>query len=119
MQDVVTLLFIILIFAFVIKMIPAKGVKAIMPKDLKAVLDEEKKGVFIDVRTENEYKLQHIPQFVNMPVGSDFSTLPKDEPIYVICQSGLRSNKVCKQLVKMGYSDVTNIRRGMSGLRAQ
>lgn len=97
-------------------MMPVKGVKSITTKELQALLEDEE-NVFVDVRSEREYKNLHIPQFKNMPIGADLTTLPKDKPIIVICQSGIRSNKACRQLVKLGYTDVTNIRRGMNDFR--
>lgn len=101
-----------------VRMMPSKGVKSISTPDLKKIVDAEDK-VFVDVRTEAEYKKRHIPQFINIPFGSDFSQLPKDKPIIVICQSGIRSNQACKQLVKQGYTDITNVRRGMNALRGK
>lgn len=70
--------------------------------------------VFIDVRTPSEYKAHHIPQFKNVPLGSSFPHLPKDKEIVVICQSGMRSASACKQLKKIGYTNITNVRGGMS-----
>ena len=116
MEWIVTIIIAVLIFVLAYRMMPGKGVKSLSTKELKQMLDA-KDTVFIDVRTEAEYKTLHIPQFQNMRIGSNFSTLPKDQAIIVICQSGIRSNQVCKQLMKLGYTDVTNVRRGMNGLR--
>lgn len=80
---------------------------------LKTVLNDKDK-VFIDVRTPAEYKARNVKQFKNIPLGSDFSKLPKDKEIVVICQSGMRSKQACNQLKKSGYEQVTNVRGGMS-----
>lgn len=95
------------------RMMPTKGVKAISTAQLKAVLNDKDK-VFIDVRTPAEFKGRNIQQFKNSPLGSDFSKLPKDKEIVVICQSGMRSSQACKKLKKLGYNNVTNVRGGMS-----
>ena len=107
-------IFIIVIVAFFVwKMMPSKGVKTITTTDLKNILSDQDK-VFVDVRTPAEYKSRNIRQFKNIPLGSSFSKLPKDKEIVVICQSGMRSNNACKQLKKLGFEHVTNVRGGMS-----
>ena len=44
-------------------------------------------------------------------------TKPKDKEIILICQSGMRSLQAAKQLKKLGYEHVTNVRGGMSAYR--
>lgn len=94
------------------RMMPTKGVKNISTAELKKIINDKDK-VFVDVRTPGEYKARNVKQFKNIPLGSDFSTLPKEKEIVVICQSGMRSSQACKQLKKMGYEKVTNVRGGM------
>lgn len=98
------------------RMKPAKGTKTISTNILKDMLNDKSK-VFVDVRTPAEYKGRSIRQFRNIPLGSDLSKLPKDKEIVVICQSGMRSVQACKQLKKLGYENVTNVRGGMSAWR--
>ncbi|AZV43340.1 rhodanese [Peribacillus asahii] len=98
------------------RMRPAKGIKTISTDALNGIVNDKDK-VFIDVRTPGEYKSRSIRQFKNIPLGSDFSKLPKDKEIIVICQSGMRSAQACRQLKKIGYENVTNVRGGMSAWR--
>ena len=103
-----------IVIAFLVwRMMPAKGVQSISAAQLKNILHDKDK-VFIDVRTQAEYKGRNIPQFKNIPLGSSFNQLPKDKEIVVICQSGMRSSQACKQLKKQGFEGVTNVRGGMS-----
>lgn len=95
------------------RMMPTKGVNTISTAQLKTIINDKDK-VFVDVRTPGEYKARGVKQFKNIPLGSDFSKLPKDKEIVVICQSGMRSKQACKQLKKLGYTKVTNVRGGMS-----
>ena len=112
-----TLVLIVLVVAFIAwRMMPTKGTKVISTEQLKSVINDKDK-VFVDVRTPGEYKGRNIRQFKNIPLGSDFSKLPKDKEIVVICQSGMRSSQACKQLKKLGYEKVTNVRGGMSAWR--
>lgn len=103
----------VIVAFFVWKMMPSKGVKSISTAELKDVLNDQDK-VFVDVRTPAEYKGRNIKQFKNIPLGSSFDKLPKDKEIVVICQSGMRSSNACKQLKKIGFERVTNVRGGMS-----
>ena len=97
---------------FVWRLKPTKGVQTISTAQLKTMLTDQHK-FFIDVRTKAEYKGRNIPQFKNIPLGSSFEQLPRDKEIVVICQSGMRSLKACKQLKKQGFQRVTNVRGGM------
>src|SRR5690606_13530807 len=106
-----------LVLIFIIwRMQPVKGTKSITIEKLKGILNDKDK-VFVDVRTPSEYKARNIRQFKNIPLGSDLSKLPKDKEIVVICQSGMRSSQACKQLKKLGFENVTNVRGGMSAWR--
>ena len=109
-----TIIIIAVIAAFIIwRMKPAKGIKSISTVQAKEIINDKNK-VFIDVRTPAEYKARSVKQFKNMPLGTDYSKLPNDKEIIVICQSGMRSMQACKQLKKLGYENVTNVRGGMS-----
>ncbi|MCH7321195.1 rhodanese-like domain-containing protein [Solibacillus sp. MA9] len=109
-----TIIIIAVIVAFFVwRMKPAKGVQTISTAKAKEIINDKDK-VFIDVRTPAEYKARNVRQFKNMPLGTDFSKLPKDKEIVVICQSGMRSMQACKQLKKLGFEKVTNVRGGMS-----
>ena len=106
--------FVALLVAFLAwKMMPVRGVKNISTAELKNILNDADK-VFVDVRTSAEYKGRHIREFKNIPLGSKWDQLPMDKEIVVICQSGMRSASACKQLKKLGYKHVTNVRGGMS-----
>ena len=109
-----TIIIIAVLVAFVAwRMKPVKGIQNISTAQLKTMINDKDK-VFIDVRTPGEYKARNIRQFKNIPLGSDFSKLPKDKEIVVICQSGMRSKQACNQLKKLGFTKITNVRGGMS-----
>lgn len=108
-----TWIIIAIVAAFLVwRMKPMKGVQSMSAAQLKNVLNDKDK-VFVDVRTQVEFKGRNIPQFKNIPLGSSFDKLPKDKEIVVICQSGMRSSQACKQLKKQGFERVTNVRGGM------
>ena len=60
----------------------------------------------LDVRTPEEFKMGHIEGFLNIPVDElreGLSKLDKGKPVYVICQSGLRSYIASRILAGIGY----------------
>jgi len=72
---------------------------------------------FIDVRTVEEYKSGHAPKAVNMPLDSldkEFTKLDKSKPVYVICQTGRRSQKASEMLKQADFKDVYNVTGGTS-----
>ncbi len=69
-------------------------------------LPRDKSVTLLDTRTEGEYKRGHIEDFINIPVDSLRSRLDeieKGKPVYVICQSGLRSYIASRILEGNGY----------------
>lgn len=118
MDIIITVLLAALLIYLSMRFMPTKGVHNISPKELGHYINKPKYEC-IDVRTEREYARGRMKEFRNMPMGSDFSILPKDKGIVVLCQSGVRSNQVCKQLVKLGYTEVINVRRGLSAMKVE
>lgn len=60
----------------------------------------------LDVRTPEEFQRGHIEGFLNIPVDElreGLSKLDKSKPVYVICQSGLRSYIASRILAGNGY----------------
>jgi rhodanese-related sulfurtransferase len=114
---------IIALFLFLIikRMIPAKGVRNISTAELKSELKDHSKQ-FIDVRTPGEFKGNSIRGFKNLPLHQlsqkAEKELSKDKEVIVICQSGMRSQKATKILKKLGFSQVTNVKGGMSAWRS-
>ncbi len=60
----------------------------------------------LDTRTVEEFTLGHIDGFTNIPVDElreRLGELDKGKPVYVICQSGLRSYIACRILAGNGF----------------
>jgi rhodanese-related sulfurtransferase len=111
-------LIIVLILFFLFKrIIPTKGVNHISTTQLKELLNDKNKQ-YIDVRTPGEYKGIHIKGFKNIPLNQITQKaekeLNKDKEVIVICQSGMRSQQASKTLKKLGFTNVRNVKGGMS-----
>ncbi|WP_243290940.1 rhodanese-like domain-containing protein [Bacillus sp. FJAT-47783] len=120
MEYVNYLLIALFTFFLITRIMPAKGVRQLSTTDLKNELKEKNKQ-FVDVRTQGEFKGNHIRGFKNLPlhqlVQRAEKELSKDKEVIVICQSGMRSQKACKMLKKLGFNSVTNVKGGMSTWR--
>ncbi len=60
----------------------------------------------LDTRTAGEYSRGHLEGAVNIPVDElrkRLDEVERDRPVYVICQSGLRSYIACRILAGYGY----------------
>lgn len=68
----------------------------------------------VDVREVQEYHRGHVPGARNVPLSVlpvSLTDLPKDRPVYVICQSGRRSARATALLRSVGI-DAANVAGG-------
>lgn len=71
-----------------------------------AALPKDGSVTLLDVRTIGEYNRGHIEGFRNIPVDElreHLNEIEKEKPVYVICQSGLRSYIATRILEGNGY----------------
>ncbi len=82
-------------------------------------LIEEQKAVVVDVREKGEYRAGRIPNSRHIPLGQ-ISRRVKDlekvkgRPIIVSCRSGRRSAVASIVLSKHGFSNVYNLKGGVT-----
>lgn len=113
------LIFVVVALFLYKRLVPAKGIRNISTSELKTELKNKDKQ-FIDVRTPSEFKGSRIKEFKNIPLydlSKKASELSKDNEVFVICQSGMRSSNATKVLKKMGFKNITNVKGGMSAWR--
>ena len=84
----------------------ARGVvKQFHIEDVNA-LPHDGSVTLLDTRTPQEYEGGHIEGFRNIPVDElreRLDEIEQGKPVYVICQSGLRSYIACRVLAGYGY----------------
>lgn len=71
-------------------------------------------AIMLDTRTDEEYSQGHAEGFVHIPVDElrgRLDELDRNRPVYVMCQSGLRSYIACRILVQEGF-DARNFAGG-------
>jgi rhodanese-related sulfurtransferase len=87
---------------------------------VKALTEEEfragyRKAQLIDVREPDEFAAGHILGARNIPLTQlrmRMKELRKDQPIYLYCQSGLRSGRAAQMLYRKGYRDLYHLKGG-------
>ena len=75
----------------------------------------------IDVREPEEFAGGHVPGAVNLPqadLATRLDELPRNRPIYMICQGGFRSLRSAQFLSQFGFSDVASVKGGTEAWRA-
>lgn len=75
-------------------------------------------ALIVDVREADEYATGHLPEAKNFPVGKLAERAGelekfKDKPIIVCCAAGMRSNKACGELKKLGFEKLYNLSGGV------
>ena len=81
-----------------------------------ATLPRDGSVTLLDTRTDKEYNAGHAEGFMHIPVDDlreRLDEVPSDKPVYVMCQSGIRSYISCRILTQNGY-DCYNFSGGYS-----
>lgn len=92
----------------------AKGTVKQFHWDEVDALPRDGSVTLLDTRTAEEYADGHAEGFMNLPVDElrqRMGELPPEKPVYIMCQTGLRSYLACRVLSQSGY-DCTNFSGG-------
>lgn len=90
------------------------GVVEMSPQEARPGI-EAAYSQFIDVRTPEEYAAGHANRTRNIPLDQlprKIGDLEKNEPIYLICKSGVRSKKAAQLLIDHGFKQAISITGG-------
>ena len=77
----------------------------------KEMMDKTEEFVLLDVRSREEFSLEHIPGAIVIPhdeiiAKAEGAIKNKDIPVFVYCRSGNRSKIAAESLVSLGYKNV-------------
>ena len=83
-------------------------------RDAESAVEGSANAVWIDVRSESEYKAEHLDRTEFIPhteIGEQIGklNLAKDTPIKLFCRSGHRAGIAEKTLEQLGYTNVENV----------
>jgi len=85
--------------------------------NIKEAAANKNNYTFLDAREAKEYNVSHIPNahFVGFEQFElrAISDLPKNKPLIIYCSIGKRSEKITKELLKEGFSNVRNLYGGI------
>ena len=93
---------------------PLAASAASMSETEKAVTQQANtKGVWIDVRSAEEFNAGHLQDAINIPHDQILERIQsvspdKDAPVNLYCRSGRRAEVALNALKKAGYTNVTN-----------
>ncbi len=78
----------------------------------------------IDVRMKSEFDQGHIEGAKNFHIyGKEFQdsilTLDKEQPVYLYCKAGARSEEASLELKKLGFKKVYDLKGGFSSFQSQ
>lgn len=99
------------------------GVKEIDNQGLTFLVNKQN-GIIIDVRSLEEFNQGHIAgsyQLLPMDVKSrNIGKIEhhKERPIIVVCANGFNARGIAQELYKQGFTQVYNLKEGISGWRA-
>ena len=83
----------------------------ITAEEAKQIMDTEEGYIILDVRTQEEYDLGHIPgatviSHEEIAEKAEQVLTDKDQLILVYCRSGRRSKIAAEALVELGYTNI-------------
>ncbi|MBT8303641.1 MAG: rhodanese-like domain-containing protein [Bacteroidia bacterium] len=96
----------------------SSDIKVVSPEEMKSLIEMDEVQL-VDVRTEAEYRLEHIAKSQNIDVRSpnfdeEIQKLDKDRPVIVYCRSGIRSAKCVAKLKDAGFVKIYDLNGGIA-----
>ena len=96
-----------------------KNISRITPEEFENLSKSGQHVELIDVRSPAEYRECHAAPARNVPLDSldphaimESRNSSRETPLYIICQSGNRSQKACEMFDTMGHTPTVNIEGG-------
>lgn len=96
----------------------SKAIETLESQDYLEKLNETEKPQLIDVRTPDEFAIEHLENSENIDWNStDFvfnaEKLDKSKPVFVYCKVGGRSNQAANKLSELGFQKIYNLDGGI------
>lgn len=94
------------------------GIDRLGPEAFQQTIDRSGPHVLLDVRTAEEFEEGHLSDAINYDIyDSGFiaklKALDKNKPVFVYCKGGSRSLEAARQLSKLGFPTVYDLRGGV------
>lgn len=113
-RSIILLISIIFLFSFTLK---SQDYFNLNSDEFKNTITENK-GTLLDVRTNGEFLNGHIKSsgqlnFYSFSFKQKLLLLPKNEAVFLYCNTGWRSKKAAEILAENGYPKVYNLEKGI------
>ncbi|GAA5187155.1 rhodanese-like domain-containing protein [Ferrimonas gelatinilytica] len=124
-HPVLSLLWVALLVMFLFTLVQGKLSKVTTVDHQRAtLLINKEEARVLDVRGQDEFKKGHIVDAINLPLSqiknNQLSAVEKlkNTPIIVVCNAGISSSQAANTLVKAGFTQVYNLKGGMTDWNA-
>ena len=97
-------------------MTAGSGWEEVAPSEVAAWLERHPGSRLVDVREPPELEAYTFPGARNLPLSrlaEWVGDLAPQEPVLFICQSGIRSQRMCSALAAEGFAGLANLTGGM------
>lgn len=91
--------------------------KEITPQELNKWLDNEENLTLIDIRKEEDYHIDHIPNAIHIPLSeleNRTNEIPKSKKTVVYCYKGLSGKSAQATLYQNNFPEVYNLSGGFN-----
>jgi rhodanese-related sulfurtransferase len=119
MKHILSIFLIVITLGFVsCKESPQPEIKVVSPEEMKSLLEMDDVQL-IDVRTAEEYDLEHIAKSQNIDIRSpdfdqEITRLDKERPVLLYCHSGKRSAECAMKLKDAGFVKIYDLSGGIT-----
>lgn len=106
----------VLLAGLLLTTVASAAMQKISAPEMQKIVKETPDTYLLDVRTLGEYVQKRINGAHLIPIDQvqkRINEIPKDKPIIVYCETGMRSAQVGRYLDSRGYKDVANLSQGI------
>lgn len=117
-KSVIKILFISNLTVFLLATAAPAAMQNISASDMQKITRQTPDIYLLDVRTLGEYTQKRIKGAHLIPIDQiqrRIGEIPKNKPIIVYCETGVRSTQVGRYLDSLGFSNVSNLSQGIMG----
>lgn len=117
-KSLVKIFLLIFLAGLLLTTVAMAAMQNISATDMQRIIKQTPDIYLLDVRTLGEYTQKRIKGAHLIPIDQvqkRINEIPKNRPIIVYCETGMRSSQVGRYLDSLGYRDVANLSQGIMG----
>jgi rhodanese-related sulfurtransferase len=117
-QSLLKLSFLVLLAGLLLTSAANAAMQNISATEMQQITKQTPDIYLLDVRTLGEYVQKRIKGARLIPIDQvqrRINEIPKNRPIIVYCETGMRSAQVGRYLDSLGYQSVFNLSQGLMG----